>query len=558
MELLVLDLDMTLLNTHLPGQDSIEMRKTDVNKFIDKYVKRVRPEFLRYIETLKIPVAIATFNDNKEVASIVSIAFTEANLDPPVYVAQNKRGGNKNEHLQEIQSKTNIDFSRMLFYDDDLNNVERAREIGVLAVHFTDDSLKPWKAEGDKRFENVPIASDDRTLRFDEEQDDDIKTGPRRMLFDDEEPKASPRKNLFVIDNSQDDSDEPNPRDVSYSSPNTKTYAKRRLFDDNDNEAEMDNESEEFDSSPPGATVTTNLCTSALENRIEKLFLVKEEISACVKSGSSKKTCKREVWKNLCDLLNKAFQLRCTSGWTIGKFLGNGASGIVYAASSNTKTEEMGSCKVIFTQFEPESEKRETLIQEQANKAMPRIVPKVYAKCFEQIDGGMHVGLIFMEQFLGPLQDWEGRLPDDLFINLLQTMKNSRFCHGDLHFNNITYELNEKGEIEYLKIFDFGRATFLPSNLTEREMNMCYTLDIIILLRSVMIHFINIGWKNEFQYWKDDFLEEYNLKGFKVELAEGWNEIPNDLSEIRELQHKQIDQYACLTNQTFAGFGEFC
>jgi len=112
MELLVLDLDMTLLNTHLPGQVSIEMRKTDVNKFIDKYVKRVRPEFLRYIETLKIPVAIATFNDNKEVASIVSIAFTEANLDPPVYVAQNKRGGNKNEHLQEIQSKTNIDFSR--------------------------------------------------------------------------------------------------------------------------------------------------------------------------------------------------------------------------------------------------------------------------------------------------------------------------------------------------------------------------------------------------------------------------------------------------------------
>ena len=142
-DLYVFDFDMTILKIHSYAQnitpsvvESMGWRKL-MDHFADPIFFR---DLVNYLISSGKKVAIASFGKYHVIKAYLDRLFDNHdifgldNIITPTNERIIRPNDDKNEYLIELIRNINIDYKRVIFFDDDINNINKSKELGVTAI----------------------------------------------------------------------------------------------------------------------------------------------------------------------------------------------------------------------------------------------------------------------------------------------------------------------------------------------------------------------------------------------------------------------------------------
>jgi hypothetical protein len=144
-DLYVFDFDLTILKIHSYAQnmtpskvESMGWRKL-MDQFSDPIFFR---DLINYLISQNKKVAIASFGKYNVIKAYLDRLFDNTsifgldNIITPTNERNIRPNDDKNEYLVGLIRDLNIDYKRVIFFDDDINNINKSKELGVMAIQI--------------------------------------------------------------------------------------------------------------------------------------------------------------------------------------------------------------------------------------------------------------------------------------------------------------------------------------------------------------------------------------------------------------------------------------
>jgi hypothetical protein len=144
-DLYIFDFDLTILKIHsyaqniTPSQvESMGWRKL-MDQFADPIFFR---DLINYIISQKKKVAIVSFGKYTVIKAYLDRLFDNTsifgldNIITPPNERNIRPNDDKNEYLVSLIRDLNIDYKRVIFFDDDINNINKSKELEVMSIQI--------------------------------------------------------------------------------------------------------------------------------------------------------------------------------------------------------------------------------------------------------------------------------------------------------------------------------------------------------------------------------------------------------------------------------------
>jgi FMN phosphatase YigB (HAD superfamily) len=149
-DLYAFDFDQTILKIHAYAMDikATQVEAMSWKKLMDHFADPIFfRDLINYLISKKKKVAIVSFGTYNVIKAYLDRLFdnpnifTQNNILTPLegnqrYNRTLKPDSDKNQLLIDLSRKDDIEYNRILFFDDDIKNIERAKEMGVEAIHI--------------------------------------------------------------------------------------------------------------------------------------------------------------------------------------------------------------------------------------------------------------------------------------------------------------------------------------------------------------------------------------------------------------------------------------
>lgn len=149
-DLYAFDFDQTILRIHAYAMDikTTQVEALSWKKLMDHFADPIFfRDLINYLISKQKKVAIVSFGTYNVIKAYLDRLFdnpnifTQNNILTPLegnqrYNRTLKPDSDKNQLLIDLSRKDDIPHQRILFFDDDIKNIERAKEMGVEAIHI--------------------------------------------------------------------------------------------------------------------------------------------------------------------------------------------------------------------------------------------------------------------------------------------------------------------------------------------------------------------------------------------------------------------------------------
>jgi hypothetical protein len=148
-DLFAFDFDLTVLKIHAYANEitASQVESMGWRKLSDHFADPIFfRDLINYLISKKKKVAIVSFGTYNVIKAYLDRLFDDSNVfgrhNIMTPLCGNQRYGrnirqqsDKNELFIELARNLEIKYSRILFFDDDLNNIDHANELGIIGVH---------------------------------------------------------------------------------------------------------------------------------------------------------------------------------------------------------------------------------------------------------------------------------------------------------------------------------------------------------------------------------------------------------------------------------------
>ncbi len=142
-DLYIFDFDMTILKIHSYAQNMTPSKVESMGwrKLMDQFADPIFfRDLINYLVSNGKKVAIASFGKYPVIKAYLDRLFDK----PDIFDSHNiitptrniRPNDDKNEYLVSLIRELNIDYKKVIFFDDDVNNVMKSRELGLTAVQI--------------------------------------------------------------------------------------------------------------------------------------------------------------------------------------------------------------------------------------------------------------------------------------------------------------------------------------------------------------------------------------------------------------------------------------
>lgn len=144
-DLYVFDFDMTILKIHSYAQNMTPSKVESMGwrKLMDQFADPIFfRDLINYLISHNKKVAIASFGKYNVIKAYLDRLFDNTsifgldNIITPPNERNIRPSDDKNEYLVGLIRDLNIDYKRVIFFDDDINNVNKSKELGVMAIQI--------------------------------------------------------------------------------------------------------------------------------------------------------------------------------------------------------------------------------------------------------------------------------------------------------------------------------------------------------------------------------------------------------------------------------------
>lgn len=144
-DLYVFDFDMTILKIHSYAQNMTpsQVESMGWRKLMDQFADPIFfRDLINYLISRNKKVAIASFGKYNVIKAYIDRLFDNTsifgldNIITPPNERNIRPSDDKNEYLVGLIRDLNIDYKRVIFFDDDINNVNKSKELGVMAIQI--------------------------------------------------------------------------------------------------------------------------------------------------------------------------------------------------------------------------------------------------------------------------------------------------------------------------------------------------------------------------------------------------------------------------------------
>jgi hypothetical protein len=144
-DLYVFDFDMTILKIHSYAQNMTPSKVESMGwrKLMDQFADPIFfRDLINYLISQNKKVAIASFGKYNVIKAYLDRLFDNTsifgldNIITPMNERNIRPSDDKNEYLVGLIRELNIDYKRVIFFDDDINNITKSKELGVTAIQI--------------------------------------------------------------------------------------------------------------------------------------------------------------------------------------------------------------------------------------------------------------------------------------------------------------------------------------------------------------------------------------------------------------------------------------
>jgi hypothetical protein len=144
-DLYVFDFDMTILKIHSYAQNMTpsQVESMGWRKLMDQFADPIFfRDLINYLISRNKKVAIASFGKYNVIKAYLDRLFDNTsifgldNIITPPNERNIRPSDDKNEYLVGLIRDLNIDYKRVIFFDDDINNVNKSKELGIMAIQI--------------------------------------------------------------------------------------------------------------------------------------------------------------------------------------------------------------------------------------------------------------------------------------------------------------------------------------------------------------------------------------------------------------------------------------
>jgi hypothetical protein len=144
-DLYVFDFDLTILKIHSYAQNMTPSKVESMGwrKLMDQFADPIFfRDLINYLISQNKKVAIASFGKYNVIKAYLDRLFDNTsifgldNIITPPNERNIRPSDDKNEYLVSLIRDLNIDYKRVIFFDDDINNVNKSKELGVMAIQI--------------------------------------------------------------------------------------------------------------------------------------------------------------------------------------------------------------------------------------------------------------------------------------------------------------------------------------------------------------------------------------------------------------------------------------
>lgn len=144
-DLYVFDFDLTILKIHSYAQNMTPSKVESMGwrKLMDQFADPIFfRDLINYLISQNKKVAIASFGKYNVIKAYLDRLFDNTsifgldNIITPPNERNIRPSDDKNEYLVGLIRDFNIDYKRVIFFDDDINNINKSKELGVMAIQI--------------------------------------------------------------------------------------------------------------------------------------------------------------------------------------------------------------------------------------------------------------------------------------------------------------------------------------------------------------------------------------------------------------------------------------
>jgi FMN phosphatase YigB (HAD superfamily) len=144
-DLYVFDFDLTILKIHSYAQNMTpsQVESMGWRKLMDQFADPIFfRDLINYLISQNKKVAIASFGKYNVIKAYLDRLFDNTsifgldNIITPMNEKKTRPSDDKNEYLVGLIRDLNIDYRRVIFFDDDINNINKSKELGVTAIQI--------------------------------------------------------------------------------------------------------------------------------------------------------------------------------------------------------------------------------------------------------------------------------------------------------------------------------------------------------------------------------------------------------------------------------------
>jgi FMN phosphatase YigB (HAD superfamily) len=144
-DLYVFDFDMTILKIHSYAQNMTpsQVESMGWRKLMDQFADPIFfRDLINYLISRNKKVAIASFGKYNVIKAYLDRLFDNTsifgldNIITPPNERNIRPSDDKNEYLVGLIRDLNINYKRVIFFDDDINNVNKSKELGIMAIQI--------------------------------------------------------------------------------------------------------------------------------------------------------------------------------------------------------------------------------------------------------------------------------------------------------------------------------------------------------------------------------------------------------------------------------------
>lgn len=144
-DLYVFDFDLTILKIHSYAQNMTPSKVESMGwrKLMDQFADPIFfRDLINYLISQNKKVAIASFGKYNVIKAYLDRLFDNTsifgldNIITPPNERNIRPNDDKNEYLVGLIRDLNIDYKRVIFFDDDINNINKSKELGITSIQI--------------------------------------------------------------------------------------------------------------------------------------------------------------------------------------------------------------------------------------------------------------------------------------------------------------------------------------------------------------------------------------------------------------------------------------